>query len=221
MGSLFLASVLVLNTFSVDFERKVVGRLTEVTKGTIYYEPQKRTILETTSPLHQMMVFDQEETIIYYPEENRAFLIKEKNGLKTLSFFQMFIGAMKEDYGLTEAGYTLKRHEKKDNILYTYWNPPKKMEKFLGIALLGMSEGKFVYMELKMPDGKAALKVFFKDHIRFGDKYLPRQIYTEVYEKAGITKEYVTYSDVKINPLLPDRILNFRIPEYVEVRGIK
>lgn len=219
---LLVASLLVLNTLSANFERKVVTQsLSEITEGVVYYQEAKRVILEVTSPLHQMMVFNEDETIIYYPEEKKAFQIKEKNALKTLSFFQMFIGGLKEDYGLSEAGYTLKRYEKKEDILYTYWKPPKKMKKILGVAILGTKKDRFVYMETRMPDDKPAIKIFFNDHIRFGDKYLPCQIYTETYRTSGVVKEYITYSDVKFNSPFPERILNFRIPDSVDIKEFK
>ncbi|MBU1262617.1 hypothetical protein KKG61_07200 [bacterium] len=219
---LLVAPLLVLNTLSANFEREIVNQdLSEITSGIVYYQEKERLTLEVTTPIHQMMIFNEDGTIIYYPEEKRAIQTKEKNSIRTLPFFQMFIGAMKEDYGLAEAGYILKRHKKKEDILYTYWEPPKKMKKFLGTVILEMKKDRFVYMETRTPDNKPAIKVFFKDHIRFGDKYLPCQISIERYGNSSLIKEYITYSDVRFNSPIPERILNFRIPDSVDIKEFK
>lgn len=129
---------------------------------------------------------------------------------------------MKEDYGLIEAGYTLVKHEKKGDTIYTYWKPLSKHKKILGIFILGTAlKNKIVSAEAQKPDGKVAVKSVYQKHIKFGEKYIPMEVSTEYYDKSDIKKEHIIFSDAKFNPTLPDRILNFKIPDSIPVKEVK
>ena len=210
-----------LNTFSAKFNREFVEHnKKEVVKGTIYYRAPKKVIAEVDTPIEQVMAVIDKVMLIYYPNEKKAFRIKSKNPIPP-PFIQTIIGSMKEDYGLIESGYTLVKHEKKGDTIYTYWKPPSKHKKVLGSFILGTVSNKIVSAEAHQPDGRVAVKSVYRKHIKFGEKYIPREVFTEFYGESGVTQEHVIFSDVKFNPTLPDRVLNFRIPDSIPVKEVE
>lgn len=218
-----LAPLLVLATFSATFERKVIEHYSqEITRGTVYYQAPGKVVVEVTDPVNQVMVVKDNSMIIYYPNDRKAFRIKTEHSIP-LPFIQGIISMMQEDYGLTGQGFMLVRHEVIRDTLYTSWDPPGKNKKFLGGFILGKIEEKIVYAEAKTPTGKIAAKSFYHDHIRWGGKFIPLKVLSEVYNPSGSLQqqETVIYSNVNFNPVIPDHIVNFKIPDTIPLKEIK
>lgn len=218
--TLVLTALLTINTLSAEFERKLVtADSKETLKGIIYYHPQK-AVIEVNDPVHQIMTFSGNIMTIFYPEEGKAFRIKAKN-LISIPFVQGFVQVIKEDYGLGELGYKLTRHETRGDTLYTHWSPPPKQKKILGMFTLVMVKEKLVYAEAQTPDGEPAVRSSYRNYAELNGKSFPLEIYSEIYSKSGLSTESVTYSDVQFNLPLPERILNFTIPDSVSVKEIQ
>jgi len=211
-----------LNTFSAKFNRTFVEHnKKEVVEGTIYYQAPNKVVTEIDTPIEQIMAVIGKAMLIYYPNEKKAFRIKSKNPIPP-PFIQTIIGSMKDDYGLIELGYALVRHEKKGDTIYTHWKPPSKHKKVLGMFILGTApKNKIVSAETHQSNGRIAIKSVYRKHITFGERYIPREIFTEYYDKSGITQEHVIFSDVKFNPSLPDRVLNFKIPDSIPIKEVE
>jgi len=222
---LTLNSALPLNrlpdTISLKFERKVVQKdSTEIVNGILYYTAPQKAFIEVKSPVKQIMIVDREVLTIYYPAEKKAFRIKSKGPIP-LPFVQAILSAMKEDYGLSETGYTLAKHEKKGNILYTYWDPPRNQKKRMRKFILGIENNLLVYAEARSPDEKTVAKSFYKNHIEFNGKHIPLEARSEIREGSKKIEEFVTYSDVKFNGSIPKEVVNFKIPDSVSVKEIE
>ncbi|MDI6703448.1 MAG: outer-membrane lipoprotein carrier protein LolA [bacterium] len=208
-----------LTAFTADFERHVIeGDFHETTSGTVYYQNSSKVTVEVNDPIEQMMIVDGKVMDIYYPQEGKVFRIKSKMGSPP-PLVQGIITAIKGGDGLTEMGYTLAGNKKKEDILYTYWEPPKKMKKFLGIIILGMKKGRVVYTEARTPEGEVVSKSFYQDYIKFGNIWLPSDIYSESYRDSNITKEHIVYKN--FTPHIPKRVLNFSLPTSIHVKEIK
>lgn len=209
------------DTLSLEFERKVVqSDATEVTKGTAYYQAPKRVFIEVQDPISQIMLIDGRIMLIYYPVEQKAFRIEAKGPIP-MPFVQSILSVMKDDYGLTEMGYTLAKHEKKGDTLYTYWDPPRKLRKHLGEFILGTANGFLVYAETRQPKGKATAKSFYKKHTELAGKHFPLEVRSEIYDGSNVTEEYVIYSDVEANIPLPDRVVDFKLPDSISVKEVE
>jgi outer membrane lipoprotein-sorting protein len=210
-----------LNTFSAQVERTLVEHnKEEIVKGIIYYQAPNNVVVEVHTPLEQIMAITDKVMLIYYPNAKKAFRIKSKNPIPP-PFIQTIIGAMKEDYGLIKQGYTFIKHEKKGDTLYTYWEPPSKQKKNLGVFILGTLSNKLVYAEAQIPDGTPAVKSFYQKHLQFGDSYIPLDISSEYYNESDIMREHIIFSDVKFNPVIPDHILEFKIPDGIPVKEVE
>ena len=209
------------DTISLKFERKVVqNNSTEIIKGIAYYRSPQRVSIEVQQPLKQIMIVEKNVLTIYYPAENKVFRIKSKGPIP-MPFIQAILSAMKDDYGLTEMGYNLTKHEKKGNVLYTYWDPPKEHKKQLGRFILGTENGLLNYAEALNPKGKTVIKSFYGKHTEFNGKHFPLEARSEIFEGSKKNEEYVTYSEVKFNVPLPKEFINFRIPDSVPVKEIE
>jgi outer membrane lipoprotein-sorting protein len=209
------------DTLSLKFERKAVqGSSTEVAKGIAYYQSPQRVFIEVRDPIRQIMIIDGKVMLIYYPVEKRAFRIKAKHPIP-MPFIQAILSAMKDDYGLTEMGYTLAKHEAKGDMLYTYWAPPSSLKKRLGEFILGMTNGLLTYAEARGPDGRIAARSFYRKHIELAGGCFPLEVHSEVYDGSSHMEEYVTYSEVEFNVSLPNRVVSFRLPDSMSVEEVE
>lgn len=209
------------DTLSLKFERKVIqSDSTEVVEGLAYYQAPNKVFIQVQKPIRQIMIIDGGVMVIYYPVEKKAFRIKAKGPIP-MPFIQTILSVMKDDYGLTEMGYTFAEHERKGDTLYTYWNPPRKLKKHLGKFVLGTANGLLVSAEARDPKGKIVAKSFYKKHTKLGEKYFPLEVRSEIYADSNRTEEHVTYSDVKLNVSLPDEVTGFKLPDSIDVKEVE
>jgi outer membrane lipoprotein-sorting protein len=207
-----------LDTISLKFQRKLVqSNSTETVKGVAYYQAPHKVFIEVRDPVNQIMLINDGVMLIYYPAEKKAFRIKAKGPIP-MPFIQTILSVMKDDYGLTEMGYTLAKHEKKGDTLYTYWDPPDELKKQMGKFVLGTSNGMLVYAEARKE--KATAKSFYKKHIELAGRHFPLEVRSKVVEGRRRTEEFVSYSDVKLNIPLPDKAVNFQIPDSVPIKEV-
>jgi len=219
MFTALVAGCVALSTFTANFEREVVERgSTETTSGRVYYQAPSKVTVEVNNPIKQMIVVDGKVMNIYYPQEEKVFRIKSKID-SPLPLVQGILAALKSADGLAEMGYTLSRHKKEGETLYTYWEPPKKLKKLLGTIVLGMKKGRTVYIEARDLEGKVVSKSLYRDYIKFGNTWLPSDIYSESYSDSTITKEHIVYSNFASH--IPERILNFTLPSSIPVKEIR
>ncbi len=211
-----------VDTISLKFERKVVQNdATEVVKGIAYYQAPQKVFIEVQDPVSQIMSVNGGVMLVYYPVEKKAFRITAKGPIP-MPFIQGILSAMKDDYGLTEMGYTLAKHEKKGDTLYTYWDPPKKLKKHMGKFILGTTaNGALVYAEARKSKGKATAKSFYSKHIELAGKQFPMEVRSEIVDGNSRIEEFVSYSDLKLNISLPDKVTGFKLPDSIPVKEVE
>ncbi len=213
-----------LKTLSLDFKRELTERgKIETTAGTLHYDVQAaRVVVEVTQPLQQMMIVKNNVLEIYYPVEKQAFRFTSE-GRIPLPFVESIIQSTQAEYGLTAIGYTLDRHDVVDEVLYTYWAPPKEAKDKLGTVILGMHDDRFISAEVKNPEGHIIGRSRYENHSRIGTNYIPMTITSSVYSEKSEVLQYerVVYSNSQVNTQHTKAILNFTIPESVEVKEIK
>ena len=199
------------NTINLEFKRTVTHENTkEFTQGTIYYDGAKTT-LKINKPLNQWMILEGNHILIYYPDELRAIKIKSNNPT-ILPFFQAFAGVVKEDYGLSALGYVIKKSEVKGDTLFTYWNPPKKVRKFLGEFILAFEKNKFIFTEARNTHGKIVVRTTYHNHFLHGATYFPLRIISTQNTNNSTTIEDVIFSNPVFDRPLPSQVVNFNIP---------
>ena len=213
-----------LKTLSLDWTRELTeNNQTEQIAGTLHYDVQaSRVVVEVVQPLKQIMIVTDNVLEIYYPIEKQAFRFTSE-GRIPLPFVESIIRSTQAAYGLTAIGYRLDRHDIIDEVLYTYWAPPKKAEAELGSVILGMRDDKLISMDVKNPKGYIIATSRYQHHTKIGTHYIPLTLTAITYgEKSEVLQhEQVIYSNPEVNRDPPHAILNFRIPESVEVKAVK
>ena len=117
---------------SVEFTRSLKGKETEETiEGILYCKGPEEIVVSVYKPVKQLMSFRNDTIKIYYPEDSIAFKIISDLPV-SFSFFNTFLNVMKEDFGLSERGYTLIDHKVKKDTLITYWQPSGNLSKTVG-----------------------------------------------------------------------------------------
>lgn len=217
------AVALSLNTLSAGFERAISeSNKKDVTRGSIYYQAESRTIMKIDFPINQILIFSKNNLQVYYPEKKSAIILKSESPFP-VPFFYNFLGVLKEDFGLSNIGYRLTRHEIKDNILYTHWvlsSEGKKNTKN-HYFILGTKKNMIVSTESRNSKGELSSKTEFKNHIQFNNYFFPTEILSKYYHKTGTSKERVTFSNIRFNGKIPDAILNFQVPSDAKVEEIQ
>jgi outer membrane lipoprotein-sorting protein len=227
LSAFLIANVLYaspLKTLSLDFTRELTeSNKTEQITGTLYYDVQAaRVVVEVIQPLKQIMVVKNNVLEIYYPVEKQAFRFTSE-GRVPLPFVESIIQSTQAEYGLTAIGYTLDRHDVMDETLYTYWAPPKEAKDKLGPVILGMRDDRLISAEVKNPKGHIIARSRYQKHSKIGANYIPMTVTSSTYDEKSemLQHEQIVYSNLLPNADPPNAMLNFTIPESVEVKEIK
>ena len=213
-----------LKTLSLNFTRELTENdKTEHITGILHYDAKAtRVVVEVTQPLKQIMVVKDKVLEIYYPAEKQAFRFISE-GRIPLPFVESIIQSTQAEHGLTAVGYSLEKHDVVDGVLYSYWSPPKEAKDKLGTIILGMQDDRLISAEVKNPKGHIIARSHYQNHSRIGVNYVPMMVTSSTYgEKSEVLQyEQVIYSNPQVNADSQNPILNFTIPESVEVKEIK
>ena len=213
-----------LKTLSLDFTRELTENdKTEHIAGTLHYNiKEARVVIEVVKPLRQIMIIEDNALEIYYPIEKQAFRFISE-GRIPLPFVESIIQSTQAEHGLTAIGYSLEKHDIVNGVLYSYWRPPKKAKDTLGPVILGMQDDRLISAEVKNPKGYIIARSHYQNHSKVGMNYVPLMVTSSTYgEKSEVLqREQVIYSNPQVNVEPRNSILDFTIPESMEVKEIK
>lgn len=213
-----------LKTLTLDFTRELTeNSKTEQISGTLHYDVQTaRVVVKVDKPIKQIMLVKDKILEIYYPGEKQAFRFISQ-GRIPLPFVESIIQTTQAEYGLTAIGYTLGKHDVVEKVLYTYWNPPEKAKESLGGIVLGMHNDKLISAEVKNPKGIIIARSIYKNHSKIGVNYIPMTVTSSTYgaKSEVIQHEKIAYSNPQVNLDTPNPILQFSIPNSVEIKEVK
>lgn len=213
-----------LKTLSLAFTRELTENgKTENIAGTLHYDVKAaRVVVEVAKPVKQIMVVKDNVLELYYPVEKQAFRFISE-GRVPLPFVESIIQTTQAEYGLTAIGYTLDKHAVVEEVLYTYWKPPEKAKDTLGSVILGMHNDRLISAEIKNPEGYIIGRSRYQNHSKIGINYIPMTVTSSTYNAKSevIQHEQIDYSNPEVNTKAPNPMLNFTIPESVEVKESK
>lgn len=201
-----------LTSLQVDFERQTRKHGSDETvRGTIYYEPAGKCVALVRDPIDQRLIITDTELVVYYPAERKGFRFHNPTAA-ALPFFQAFLWSLKEDYGLTEIGYALAEYRVRGDTVTSFWDPPQVRGRTGGKFELTYVADRIAGAELKDGSGAVVARSLFRDHVRFGNAYLPLEITTTTYDRSDSTIETVAFQNPRFNLPLPDSAIDFQIP---------
>jgi outer membrane lipoprotein-sorting protein len=212
----------IFKTFVAEFIREYSTQSKQETlKGKLFYEADSgKLLIEVDTPIHQWMILQGNETLIYYPETMLAFRIRSK-AEAVMPFFKVILGCLKEDFGLSQQGYALAHYEKKGNVLLSTWSPPPQLSKLIGKAVLEYQANKIMRIEYQTPDGKLLSQAIFHQHVFFSGSYFPLEVSISYKTNQDSRAEKVVYVHPQFNAPLPGDVREFKIPAGAKVKDIE
>ena len=214
-----------VETLIVDFSRKTVSSSgEELIHGTIYFKAPEDVIITVDSPVVQWSIFEGANLLIYYPTERRAFRFISRNRLM-IPFAQSFIGLVREDFGLSDAGFLLQEHRKRGDVLITVWRPPRAVRAYIGEARIGMQryDEKVhpLFLELLDPEGNLLTRTTYLEYREDLEPSFPGRILILQNGEDGEVRDEIRYSGHRINQILPSEVTGFQLPSDVSVKEVK
>lgn len=211
----------IIHAVMFDFERSVeIGDTKEVVRGSIYYEPQGRTIVEVTHPILQYMIFSDKQWTVYYPDKETAYTIHGNQPFQ-IPFVDILQASLKEDFGLMNDGFQLQKHEVYKDTIVTFWGAGGSFNN-IQLKLMQVKEK---YVSFEMLEGDSVrIRSTFKAHDQIGDKFFPIEVFSEIFPGWGGYRQMITETlyvrNQQINRPFPERITGFEIPAEIEVKTL-
>ena len=86
-----------------------------------------------------------------------------------------------------------------------------------------MYKDRLISAEVKNPSGYIVAKTLYQNHSKIGVNYIPMKVTSKTYggKSEVLQHEKIAYKNPQANAETPNPILNFTIPESVEVKEIK
>lgn len=190
------------------------GRV-DTLRGAFYYLGPNHVYFDVVAPLRQIMVIQDREMTIYYPDHNRGFIIEAKNPV-TLPMVPGIMAAVRQDYGLTALGYEIEGQAVEGDTLVTTWRHPQGGD-LLGSFRLARVDDRLAYAVYSPSEVGAAVKTVFEDYQSVGTLQVPTFIRTDNQSLRGTAWERLRLIDPTINPPIPDAVLHFQIPSDARV----
>ncbi len=220
--SLLVAVSSGFQTISMDFQRitNETGKPQESVSGHLYFQQPFWMYVDVTSPVHQIMLNQKRQLLIYYPESQKAFRIRTKKDNPPI-FVQGLLASLSEDYGLEKMGYKLTGHKIRGDTLVTTWSPPPDKAKVLGAFVLKIVENRLVLAQTQTANGQTKTVSRYLNYAKIGRFWLPLKIVTETGDAWHQKKEILIYKNIRLNNPIPDSLLQFSIPEGVTVKDVQ
>ena len=99
----------------------------------------------------------------------------------------------------------------------------RRLEDKLGHIILGMRDDQLISAEIKNPNGHIIGRSRYQNHSKIGINYIPMTVTSSTYDEESqlLQHEQIVYRNPQVNVETPNPLLNFTIPESVEVKEIK
>jgi hypothetical protein len=211
-----------IDTFQADILRTSVNALKkeETVAGRLFFSRSSGSlVIVVQSPIHQWVLVRDKEMFLYYPETRQAYRVLSK-GDATMPFFRVVWSCLKEDFDFSKQGYTMVRHDRKGKSLLSVWKPPANLSRVLGEATLEYEDNRLTRVEHKTAKGNVLSRAVFRQHVPIAGYAFPLDVSILYGSPKGTTEERVVYTNPRFNVPLPVEIINFKIPEGVEVKDI-
>jgi hypothetical protein len=212
-------------TLSVDFTRKtILPAGEEPVSGTIHFRAPEEVTIIVDTPVLQWSRFQGADLLIYYPLERRAFRFVSRNRLM-IPFAQSFVGLVREDFGLPDAGFTLRENRIQAGVLTTVWSPPRALRTYIGEARIGMRkyerEVHPLFLEFYGRKENLLTRITYLEYREDLQPSFPGRILILQNGEEGEVREEIRYSGHRINESLPPEVINFHLAEDVPVEELK
>ncbi|MBD3274243.1 MAG: hypothetical protein GF372_02975 [Candidatus Marinimicrobia bacterium] len=209
-----------VESLTVQFRRTVATEFdSEVAEGQFYYKSSGYLFVEITNPVSQYLVFDNKKVLIYFPETQEG--VEYPLSSNTIPFVDSFLGHMKNDFGLSDLGFEIVSHNKKQDTLFTTWSPATTNKKNLGRLVLGTLGEKIVYAESQDKKERPIKIVYFSSHKLVTGYYFPMEAKILMRNGNQTKTETISYLEISHNLDFPDHVNSFVVPPDANIKVIE
>jgi hypothetical protein len=218
---LALLQAQIVETLQIDFEKTTTKRGNEeYMRGTVFYQQPDVMCILINDPVNQWIFSGKDTMVLFYPDDSLAFKFYTIYPV-TFPFFQAFLGIVQEDYGLTAIGYTLAEHEVNDSILTTIWAPPRNAPGDIGTFCITYTNRMITSAVYLAADSSIISRTMYRNHFAHGAYFFPMEIEKMQFAEQDTVHELIKYAHPQFNCVLPDTLMNFRLPDYVTTEHIQ
>ena len=213
MGMLSLIFLFPPKNLVFNFQRVTTeGNKVERLLGTTYYQEGGRSIILVHEPIQQIMIFEASDWYILYPQKNITYLIQGSKPFQ-IPFLDVLIGACRDDFGLSQKGFTLVSHKSGQDTLYSFWHSGESRDP----ALIKLTQvgTKLIVFELVIDD-TARIRTTLDEYKSLGDIHIPMRITSSIlrgFISTAPVSEIITIDNPVRNAPIPDDILNIALPQ--------
>jgi outer membrane lipoprotein-sorting protein len=187
----------------------------EVVEGTVFYARGGRTVIRIDRPIQQWMLVTGSEMVLYYPDASWAVEMRADTPID-IPVVQSLLLWFNPSDTLSAAGYT--RADEK--TLTTRWLPSQRLSQTIADVLVTVDAKarpvRIASRSAELVLARENLYLSFKDE-GWG-RVLPTVIQTlTARPSGGMETEEVVFTRIELDLPLPTEIVNFSIPDGVEV----
>ncbi len=138
-----------------------------------------------------------------------------------LPLFSLFIMTFESDLGLSKLGFTLEKIKKSGKIKTLYFQPMKKLRKFLKYYEISLNPQRNPSI-IEVVDAKDRVisKTLIKNYKKDRSIFIPQYIETRKFIPQK-SKEIMSLSSVMVNGLIPQNIKSFHIPQGTDIKEVE
>lgn len=124
------------SSFGADFTRTVnENGVTEQSSGKIRIQFPSDLMVFVETPVKQWLHYSQNHLLIYYPDELKLFRLNKSSAVAP-PFISSIISVVKEDFGLSELGFTIQSNSYSADTLRVRWQAPDSLKQVVSIVEL-------------------------------------------------------------------------------------
>ncbi len=196
---------------SLAYEKRQASAAAE--NGRVFFDPHYGMYLFVDSPVCQRVVMNGDHFIYYYPEENVALKMTNREGTLSTAALQLFMYSDREDLGLQGLGFVLTGHETAGDTLVKIWEKRgKSRQEYMRLKVYVFRER--VVKTISSDDKKELKRVFFSGWQERDRRYYPMNIRIR---EDGLDTDY-SFKDLRFLTEIPDSVVRrFILPEDCEV----
>lgn len=205
-------------TASWDFSRRQTKESgVDETRGTAYYRASPHLFcVSVESPVRQVIFYDARQTLIYYPDSNRAIRL-DYDSDQPMVFESEFLYLLYGDKGLGSLGFTMGAVSKAGQNFSSAWKPPKKSARQIDKATTLMDGSQnVVKIEIFGKKKNVLLVSEYSDYslASAAAPAYPRRVSTKTFYDDGsaLSSVALDIGGATVGSPLPDSIANFSLP---------
>jgi hypothetical protein len=186
----------------------------------VLYSNYSKMFIKVTHPVLQLMIIDSTSSLIYYPEEKSALLLKRSNR-PFMPFFQMFINFIRNEQPAPDIHFSLEESIKKDDTLYTFWIPSENRIKHKLRVTMAYCSDRPLSTSTFDKNGHLIGRMRYLSDTLLGGNHVPKRIMMETAQNTDVRYDDVVFSDILFGGPFSPELLNFHIPVGVPVKEME